>query len=215
METITYEKISSTQTAVYLPGPGKRKKRVGIIFTRHKGPGHKFDGYQYVPLGKKRGGEVFATIDLCKRSLEEEPPTDADRSAEVSDMIHTRKMRRAGVRCCELDTDGDGNCPTHSAPGVLRRAKQIKKPLMSEQQALRYLGKHAKYYQHGFPLPGGKFGGRYAVELDGRVFHADDTRALCLQLQWKEATTDARYSPGIEKGNLSTAEFFGLKKNQK
>lgn len=24
--------------------------------------------------------------------------------------------------CCERDTDGDGNCPIHSAPGVLRQA---------------------------------------------------------------------------------------------
>lgn len=23
-------------------------------------------------------------------------------------------------RCCELDTDGDGNCPIHSSPGILR-----------------------------------------------------------------------------------------------
>lgn len=24
------------------------------------------------------------------------------------------------IRCCPRDTDGDGNCPVHSAPGLLR-----------------------------------------------------------------------------------------------
>jgi len=28
-------------------------------------------------------------------------------------------------RCCDRDTDGDGNCPIHSAPGVYRLGKEF------------------------------------------------------------------------------------------
>lgn len=30
------------------------------------------DGWQYIPLGQKRGGEIFPTLEACKKSLEEE-----------------------------------------------------------------------------------------------------------------------------------------------
>ncbi len=30
----------------------------------------------------------------------------------------------ARQKCCERDTDGDGNCPVHSAPGVFRTTEQ-------------------------------------------------------------------------------------------
>jgi hypothetical protein len=30
---------------------------------------------------------------------------------------------RIAKACCFLDTDGDGNCSIHSAPGVLRRPR--------------------------------------------------------------------------------------------
>lgn len=41
------------------------------------------------------------------------PPADLEEVGKVSD---TGKKP-----CCPLDTDGDGNCPVHLAPGVLRR----------------------------------------------------------------------------------------------
>lgn len=36
---------------------------------------------------------------------------------------------RAPERCCKLDTDGDGNCPIHSAPGVKREKPEPKQGL--------------------------------------------------------------------------------------
>ena len=54
---------------------------------------------------------------------------------------------------------------------------------LTEEQAINYVGKHARYYAHGVPLPGGKFGGMYAVEApDGRLLHNDDTRTLVMLL---------------------------------
>lgn len=151
METVTYEQISTTQIAVYLPGPGKRRKRVGHIFTRKLGTfranAPKGTGYQYVPLGKKKGGEIFSTLQQCKYSLENEPPNDPEPSLEVKGHSLRRKLG------------------------------------MSEAQAVKIIAKDGRYYAHGVPLPDGRKGGMYAVEVDGVVFHANDTRELALRLQ--------------------------------
>lgn len=37
------------------------------------------------------------------------------------------------IRCCEFDTDGDGNCHIHAAPGILRR--NAAPPAISEDDA--------------------------------------------------------------------------------
>jgi hypothetical protein len=78
---ITYEKISSTQIAVYLPAAGNRRRKAGDIRARlTTGPASvRIDGakikWQYVPLGKKRGGQLFDTVSACKLSLENDETT--------------------------------------------------------------------------------------------------------------------------------------------
>lgn len=74
-EEITFIPITNRQIAVYLPSAGtaNRKKKVGYIHERKiddpERPGVKLSRWQYTPLGKKRGGELFDTLGACKRSL--------------------------------------------------------------------------------------------------------------------------------------------------
>lgn len=57
----------------------------------------------------KRYGDKFSDIAALNRDTE----------AEMKAMSFRPGPKI--VRCCERDDDGDGNCPIHSAPGVLRR----------------------------------------------------------------------------------------------
>lgn len=59
MSQITY--VSVSETKVYVDG-----KLTGTIRLT---PG----GYQYTPKGGKSGGEFYATLGMCKASLEEAP----------------------------------------------------------------------------------------------------------------------------------------------
>lgn len=43
------------------------------------------------------------------------------------------------MKCCERDTDGDGNCPIHSAPGILRPPIGFTCSVMSEDQFVERL----------------------------------------------------------------------------
>jgi hypothetical protein len=44
-----------------------------------------------------------------------------DKYQQNYDAVFGKKS--AKKRCCKLDTDGDGNCVRHSAPGVLRKGR--------------------------------------------------------------------------------------------
>lgn len=72
-EEITFIPLTNKQIAVYLPTTGKRKKVVGHIHERKiddpERPGVTLARWQYVPVGKKKGGEMFDTLAGCKRSL--------------------------------------------------------------------------------------------------------------------------------------------------
>lgn len=59
-QEIAYRPIGSDYIGVRLDG-----KLVGSIRYVN-------GGYQYFPLGQKRGGEVFKTLRECKYSLEED-----------------------------------------------------------------------------------------------------------------------------------------------
>lgn len=58
---ITYNTtyVPSTEVRVFLEG-----KRVGTIYNVHG------EGWKYFPKGQLKGGEAFATLALCKQSLE-------------------------------------------------------------------------------------------------------------------------------------------------
>ncbi len=69
MDSLTYRE----ETRVYL---GKR--HIGTIravyaarndFPSNRQPGN-LGGYRYHPKGDRKGGEVFPTLNACKRSLE-------------------------------------------------------------------------------------------------------------------------------------------------
>lgn len=51
------------------------------------------------------------------RSIDHAVLTDQTREKYVAQLD---SYLLAIKRCCELDTDGDGNCPVHSSPGVRR-----------------------------------------------------------------------------------------------
>jgi hypothetical protein len=53
---------------------------------------------------------------------------------------------------------------------------------LTEQQAIAIVHQRGRYFQHGFRLPNGETGGRYAVDYNEQVFHSNDTRALVKKL---------------------------------
>ena len=55
---ITYKPQNHSSTAAFLDG-----RRVGTINPVNK-------GYQYLPIGSKKGGHVFPTVSAVKRSIE-------------------------------------------------------------------------------------------------------------------------------------------------
>jgi hypothetical protein len=75
-QSIQYVELDRARIAVYLGqgnprGPGGRKyKAAGMIRRRNATRPDKPQGWQYVPKGQREGGEIFASVELCKRSLE-------------------------------------------------------------------------------------------------------------------------------------------------
>jgi hypothetical protein len=62
--------------------------------------------------------EVVALRRALTRALAEHQPIFSQR------LTYNRILDVIGRCCCERDTDNDGNCHIHSAPGVLRVEKR-------------------------------------------------------------------------------------------
>lgn len=62
---ITYKPVTGTWIEVYLD-----KKQVGSIYLL--GSNNPRLGWQYFPKGDEKGGEIFTSLILCKKSLEDE-----------------------------------------------------------------------------------------------------------------------------------------------
>lgn len=75
-QAIQYVELDRQRVAVYLGtgnprGPGGRRyRRAGTIRRRNATRPDKPQGWQYVPEGKREGGEVFTDLAACKSSVE-------------------------------------------------------------------------------------------------------------------------------------------------
>ena len=72
-QTIQYITLDRGRVAVYLrPAPMAKYKKVGVIRPVNATRPTKPQGWQYVPCGQSQrdGGEIFADLIACKRSVE-------------------------------------------------------------------------------------------------------------------------------------------------
>lgn len=89
-QAIQYVPLDRARVAVYLGtgnprGPGGRRyKKAGTIRLRNATRPGKAQGWQYVPEGKREGGQVFPDLEQCKRSVEGSPEPEAAVSAEAA-----------------------------------------------------------------------------------------------------------------------------------
>lgn len=93
---------------------------------------------------------------------------------------------RAGKTASNSMSMGDPSNLTGWYRIVLKKGDEVldgKKPSLTEDEAVRYVQDHARYYSGGFPFPDGTKGGFYALERNGTIFHSNDTRDLVEKLQ--------------------------------